>query len=161
MRRASDSTPSATSFGFDTVSDECEGNGSKLWLQADRREGIIGTGGAGRIGQQASVKQMPVNLLGELGVTMRTTPILITDNLSASYVCKNPVFHSRMKHLALDYFFVREQVTTGSLRVGYVKTSEQVADLLTKPLGQRLFTGFRNKLGLADGASILRGRVDT
>lgn len=48
------------------------------------------------------------NLLRELGVPLRSAPMLVTDNLSASYVCKNPVFHSRMKHLALDYFFVRE-----------------------------------------------------
>nr|GLL49517.1 uncharacterized protein LOC109146716 [Ipomoea trifida] len=101
------------------------------------------------------------SLLRELGVGLRSPPQLITDNLSASYVCKNSVFHSRMKYLALDYFFVREQVTSGALRVSYVRSDEQVADLLTKPLSYRLVAVFRSKLGLTDGASILRGRVKT
>lgn len=100
-------------------------------------------------------------LLCELGVGLRFCPLLITDNMSASYVCKNLVFHSRMKHLALDYFLVREQVAASSLRVGYVRSSAQVADLLTKPLGHRVFAGLRNKIGLVDGASIMRGRVKT
>lgn len=101
------------------------------------------------------------NLLDELGVKLREAPMLVTDNLSASYVCRNPVFHSRMKHLALDYFFVREQVSSGSLRVKHVKSADQVADILTKPLGHRLFVGFRNKIGLVDGTPILRGRIKT
>ncbi|XP_019149918.1 PREDICTED: uncharacterized protein LOC109146716 [Ipomoea nil] len=100
------------------------------------------------------------NLLRELGIRLPSSPALVTDNMSATYVCKNPVFHSRMKHLALDYFFVREQVVSGSLRVRYVRSSEQVADLLTKPLGRHLFSVFRSKIGLTDGAPILRGRVE-
>nr|GMD67972.1 polyprotein [Ipomoea batatas] len=52
------------------------------------------------------------------------------------------------EHLALDYFFVREQVMSGSLRVAHIPSSTQVADLLTKLLGRRLFTLFRDKIGV-------------
>nr|GMD50413.1 Retrovirus-related Pol polyprotein from transposon RE2 [Ipomoea batatas] len=71
----------------------------------------------------------------------------------------NPVFHSRMKHLALDYFFVRERVATGLLVLHHVSSTGQVADLLTKPLGHRLFQALRFKIGVSDGSSILQGRI--
>ncbi|XP_019088989.1 PREDICTED: uncharacterized protein LOC109127887 [Camelina sativa] len=47
------------------------------------------------------------NLLTELGVYIRVIPTVYCDNVGATFLCANPVFHSRMKHLALDYHFVR------------------------------------------------------
>ena len=44
------------------------------------------------------------------------------DNLSATYLCVNPLFHSHMKHVALDYHFVRENVSVGSLKISDVHT---------------------------------------
>ncbi|CAH9088921.1 unnamed protein product [Cuscuta epithymum] len=99
------------------------------------------------------------NILTELQVTCSTPPKLFTDNLSATYVCRNPVFHSRMKHLSLDYFFVRDLVADGSLMVSHVSSKNQRADMLTKPLGRALFLHFRSKIGVSNGSSILRGRV--
>nr|GMC84478.1 Retrovirus-related Pol polyprotein from transposon RE2 [Ipomoea batatas] len=64
-----------------------------------------------------------------------------------------------MKHLALDYFFVRELVTSGTLVVRHIPSSAQLDDILTKPLGRHLFLHFRSKIGVSDGSSILRGRV--
>lgn len=45
-------------------------------------------------------------LLTELGVTLPSTPVIYCDNVGAKYLSANPVFHSRMKHLALDFHFV-------------------------------------------------------
>ncbi|WMV21531.1 hypothetical protein MTR67_014916 [Solanum verrucosum] len=50
------------------------------------------------------------NLLNELSVTLAKPPVIYCDNLGAIYVCANPVFHSRMKHIELDYHFVRKLV---------------------------------------------------
>lgn len=94
-------------------------------------------------------------------VLLPYSPMLVTNNLSVSYVCKNPLFHSRMKHLALDYFFVHEQVFSLSLWVGHVKFSNQVDDFLTKPVGHQLFDAFQNKIIIIDGALILWGRIET
>ncbi|CAH9088710.1 unnamed protein product [Cuscuta europaea] len=101
------------------------------------------------------------NILRELGIQLPTKPVLYCDNLGATYVCVNPVFHSRMKHLALDYFFVRELVEQGALRVQHISTKLQIADILTKPLGRDLFEKFRLKLGVSKGTSILWGRNNT
>lgn len=50
------------------------------------------------------------NLLSEMGVMLNHTPVIYCDNLGATHLSANPVFHSRMKHLALAYHFIREQV---------------------------------------------------
>ena len=60
--------------------------------------------------------------------------MIYCDNAGATYVCADPVFHSKMKHIALDYHFVRENVQKGHLRVAYISTKAQLADVLTKPL---------------------------
>lgn len=99
------------------------------------------------------------NLLHELGVALPTSPTIFCDNLSATYLCVNPVFHSRMKHIALDYHFVREKVASGTLTVSHVSTSHQLADALTKPLPKDRFLSLRSKIGVSDGTTILRGRV--
>ena len=44
------------------------------------------------------------------------------DNIGAIYLTSNPVFHAHTKHIELDYHFVREQVTSGFLRVHYTST---------------------------------------
>ncbi|GKE96553.1 transposable element [Tanacetum coccineum] len=99
------------------------------------------------------------NLLRELGIRMTEPPNLYCDNTGATYLCANPVYHSRMKHVALDYHFVRERVSEGSLRVLHISSKDQIADVLTKPLARRMFLHFRSKIGVSDGSSILRGRI--
>ncbi|CAH9096769.1 unnamed protein product [Cuscuta europaea] len=99
------------------------------------------------------------NILSELGVSVSTPPQLFCDNQGATYVCTNPVFHSRMKHLALDFYFVRELIERGQLRVNHISTKCQIADILTKPLGKLPFLQFRTKMGVSDRSSILRGRI--
>ncbi|RVW31560.1 Retrovirus-related Pol polyprotein from transposon RE1 [Vitis vinifera] len=100
------------------------------------------------------------HLLSELGITLQQSPTIYCDNLSATYLCVNPLFHSRMKHVALDYHFVREKVVDGSLKVSHVNTQSQLADVLTKPLSKSRFLFLRSKIGISDGTTILRGRIE-
>lgn len=64
-----------------------------------------------------------------------------------------------MKHLELDYHFVCEKVSDGSMRVLHISSKDQIADVLTKPLPRQSFLHFRSKIGVSDGSSILRGHV--
>ena len=100
------------------------------------------------------------NVLHELGIRLPHPPSLFCDNTGATYLCANPVFHSRMKHISLDYHFVRECVANGTLKVLRISTKDQLADILTKALSRHRFRLLRSKIGVSDGASILRGRID-
>lgn len=97
------------------------------------------------------------NLLHELNRPLHTAPHVFCDNVGTTYICKNPVFHSRMKHIALDFHFVREQVQRQSIQVHHIPSSDQVADLLTKPLPKTAFLHQFCKLGLVHSLPRLRG----
>lgn len=99
------------------------------------------------------------SLLQELGVTV-SSPVIYCDNISATYACKNPVYHSKMKHIEIDIHFVRELIQQHKLRVAHVSTKDQLADLLTKPLAKTAFSANRFKIGVCRGPSILRGSVE-
>nr|ABW81116.1 putative gag-pol polyprotein [Boechera divaricarpa] len=86
------------------------------------------------------------SLLSELYVTLPSTPVIYCDNVGATYLSANPVFHSRMKHIAIDYHFVRDNVQSGRLRVTHVSTHDQLADALTKPLPRPRFSQITSKL---------------
>ena len=74
------------------------------------------------------------SLLTELIIPLSIPPVIYCDNVGATNLCANPVFHSQMKHIALDYHFICEQVQHDALRVAYVSLENQLVDALTKPL---------------------------
>ncbi|WMV57116.1 hypothetical protein MTR67_050501 [Solanum verrucosum] len=99
------------------------------------------------------------NLLKELSVTPAKTPVIYCDNLSATYVCANPVFHSRMKHIEFDYHFVRKLVQQCILWVSHVSSKDQLVDMLTKSLPSGSFELLCSKIGFSDRPTILRGHI--
>ena len=89
------------------------------------------------------------SLLTEVGVTLTSPPTVYCDNIGASILCANPVFHSRMKHIAIDYNFVRGQIQNRALRVSHVLTKDQLADGLTKPLPRAQFQTLCDKISVS------------
>lgn len=86
--------------------------------------------------------------LQDLGIHI-TEPILIScDNTSAINISKNPVMHSRTKHISIRYHYLKEKVMEGEVKLDYVPTTEQVADIFTKPLPRESFEYLRIKLGV-------------
>jgi len=91
------------------------------------------------------------NLLKELGITRSAPPKIMCDNIAATYLCYNLVLHSRMKHISLDYHFVREQVQAGKFQVSHISTKDQLADIMTKPLPIAMFEDLRDKIKVTNG----------
>eukprot|EP00253_Pinus_taeda_P001733 PITA_01733 len=56
---------------------------------------------------------------------------------------KNPVFHDRSQHIDIRYHSIRDIVQWGAIRLQHNGTDEQVADILSKPLGKVKFLTFR------------------
>ena len=84
----------------------------------------------------ATKLQWVKSLLSKLLIPMRLSPTLFSDNLGATYLFANYVFHFRMKHLAIDYHFVRDLVQLSELHVVHVFAGDQLVDALTKYLSQ-------------------------
>eukprot|EP00253_Pinus_taeda_P035289 PITA_35289 len=83
-----------------------------------------------------------------------TPPIsILSDNTSAINISKNPVMHSKTKHIPIKYLFLQEQVLEQKVKLEYVPSKEQVDDILTKPLPRETFEYLRQKLGVVDASS--------
>ena len=76
------------------------------------------------------------------------TTVILCDNQSCIKMTENPVFHDRSKHIEIRYFYIRDMMQKGAIKLQYVSTDEQVADILTKPLSRVKFEHFRDKLGV-------------
>ena len=86
------------------------------------------------------------SLLTELRILSSTVTTLWCDNLGATFLSANPVFHARTKHVEVDYHFVRDRVTKQEIKVRFISSKNQLADVLTKPLPPVSFAYFRSKL---------------
>ncbi|CAI7879339.1 unnamed protein product [Closterium sp. NIES-54] len=64
---------------------------------------------------------------------------LFCDNQYAIRIANKSGFANRTKHIALRYFFVKDEIEKGKLELSYCPTSEMAADYLTKKLGKHKF----------------------
>jgi hypothetical protein len=85
-------------------------------------------------------------LLKDLGIFLSHTPILWCDNVSALAIASNPVFHARTKHIEVDFHFVRERVLHKDLKVKFVSTVDQLANIFTKCLPTQRFIDLQRNL---------------
>lgn len=87
-----------------------------------------------------------VALLWELEVLVMTFSTIWFNNLRATQFALNSHFHSKMKHMTLDYNFVRERIEERRLQVIRISNTQQQVDVLTKELGLLLFQQHQTKL---------------
>ncbi|KAD5803270.1 hypothetical protein E3N88_14630 [Mikania micrantha] len=88
------------------------------------------------------------HLLQELHALPLVRPTILCDNRSALFLTQNPISHKRIKHLELDYHFIRELVSSGKLHTRFIPSNLQVADIFTKSLPRPQFEFFRKQLRL-------------
>ncbi|WVZ84035.1 LOW QUALITY PROTEIN: hypothetical protein U9M48_031113, partial [Paspalum notatum var. saurae] len=77
-----------------------------------------------------------------------TAPILGIDNHSAIELAKNPVLHSRSKHIDIKFHFIRDCVEKRQVILEQVGTSQQLADVFTKPLRKNKFEEMKTQVGM-------------
>ena len=68
------------------------------------------------------------------------------DNVGALELANNPKLRPRTKHIAVQYHHFRSYVENGTIKVHHISTTEQLADMFTKPLPREQFQALRYKL---------------
>ncbi|WVZ52651.1 LOW QUALITY PROTEIN: hypothetical protein U9M48_003691 [Paspalum notatum var. saurae] len=90
---------------------------------------------------------------------------LLVDSTSAISVAKNPVLHSRTKHIDVRFHFLRDQYEKGDIDLVHVASENQLADIFTKPLEFGAFVRLRGELGVlqVEGVdnALIKGEIES
>ena len=99
---------------------------------------------AAGVQESLCIKQLLCELLGPSSIPSSCN--IYTDNQSAMCISKNDTNHQRAKHIDIKHHFIRDHVKDGSMLITWVPTSQQTADILTKPLGKIQHVALRDAL---------------
>ena len=86
------------------------------------------------------------SLLAGFGFKQEGPTVIHEDNAACVQMSKNPVNHSKTKHIDLHYHFVRERVESGEVRLDWLSTEKMIADILTKAVIPKTFIALRDAL---------------
>jgi hypothetical protein len=89
-------------------------------------------------------------LISDLFDQIPESTIIYCDNQSCIRLLEHPVFHERLKHIEIKYYFIRDKFQEGEVKLEYIPTDEQTENILTKPLSKIKFAYFREKMGIVE-----------
>ncbi|CAI7885096.1 unnamed protein product, partial [Closterium sp. NIES-54] len=126
------------------------GSGSVSW-RSTRSSSVLSSSCEAEIyaGAMAAQKLRWLSyLLTDLGEPPRSPPVLYVDNKAMLALCREHRLEHRTKHIALRYFLARELQQRGQLRLAYVASEANTADIFTKALPPGDHQRFCTLLGL-------------
>jgi hypothetical protein len=74
--------------------------------------------------------------------------LIYYDNTAAICLSKNPILHSRAKHIEIKHHFIRDYVQKGILDIQFIDTEHQWDDIFTKPLTVERFDFIKKNLNM-------------
>jgi len=86
------------------------------------------------------------DLMTELGLHVQFGSLVYGDNQSTLAVSQNGVKSNRTKHVDVKYHFITQTVEEGAVKLKWIPTSEQQADIFTKALAPPVFERLRQQL---------------
>ncbi|XP_025013471.2 sterol 3-beta-glucosyltransferase UGT80A2 isoform X3 [Ricinus communis] len=89
-------------------------------------------------------------LLKELGFGPKKPMVLYCDNTAAIEIANNPVQHDRTKHIEVDRNYIKDNLDSGMIEVPYIKSADQLADMMTHAVTSGSFYASLSKLGMCD-----------
>ncbi|CAI7790039.1 unnamed protein product [Closterium sp. NIES-53] len=126
------------------------GSGSVSW-RATRSSSVLGSSCEAEIYAGAMAAQelrWLTYLLTDLGEPPRSPPVLYVDNKAMLALCREQRLEHRTKHIALCYFLARKLQQRRQLRLAYVASEANTADVFTKALAPCDHQRFCTQLGL-------------
>lgn len=127
------------------------GNNLVSWHSKKQNCGSLSTAEAEYIALGSCCTQLlwMKHMLADYG--MNSHPLMVNyDNQSAINISKNPVMHSKTKHIAIRYHFVRDLVEAKIVVIEYVSSARQLADIFTKALDLNTFLNLRKAIGVCE-----------
>lgn len=88
------------------------------------------------------------SLASSINIKLKTPITIFEDNTGCISIANNPTQHKRSKHIDIKYHFLREQIQSGLIKLSYISTDLQEADMFTKGLPMNKFITLRTKIGL-------------
>ena len=96
-------------------------------------------------------------LIIEIGFPPQLPSQLKCDNKAVISISENPVQHDRTKHVEVDRHFIKEKIEDKSIELPFVRSEDQLANILTKAVTDKAFTRVLNKLSIGDLTAHLEG----
>jgi len=87
------------------------------------------------------------SLFNEIEISIQSLPLL-GDNQGSIFLASNPIQERRTKHIDIHFHDIRERVKLNEVELFYVRTEDNIADILTKNLALVKFTKFKDLLGI-------------
>ncbi|KAH9718454.1 hypothetical protein KPL71_022239 [Citrus sinensis] len=135
-----------------SISGYCLYLGNNLVAWSSRKQGVVARSTAESEYRAMAVCSVEItwisSLLNELELKVQGTPVILSDSTSAAAITANPIYHSRTKHFEIGLHFIRDKVMKGEIKISFVASKDQTADVLTKPLPYYKFDYFRSKLNV-------------
>ena len=85
-------------------------------------------------------------ILNDLGIFLSLPPMLWCDTVSALALASNHIFHACIKYIEVDYHYIREKVLAKKLKLNFIYTLDQLANIFTKALPSPRFLDLASKL---------------
>jgi hypothetical protein len=83
----------------------------------------------------------------DFGVRFERVP-LMCDNTNVISVVKNSVFHKKMRHVERIHHFLRDHVEKGDIKMRYIDTERQLANIFTKSIDSSRFADLQGEIGV-------------
>nr|GEW54323.1 putative RNA-directed DNA polymerase [Tanacetum cinerariifolium] len=97
------------------------------------------------------------NLLSEIRYHSTQTSKNMCDNKAAIQISKNPVQHDRTKHIEVDRHFIKEKLENGIIELPFVRSKDQLTDILTKAVSGKNFMHYLSNLNIGNPTTQLEG----
>ena len=126
-------------------------NGGAIYWQSLRQKSVSLSSAESELEALALSTQTTIflnRLVTELGY--KSVPTLMSDNQATIALVSDNQYHKRTKHIATKFFFCRELIDAGQLKVEFVPSESNCSDICTKPHTKATFQRLRTMIGVIE-----------